>query len=55
MRLPVRLAFVVLLALGGISKAVTAAAPDDIKDLIKQIYAIPSATGNEELLAAKIA
>jgi putative aminopeptidase FrvX len=54
-RTPLRLiTAVILVAIAG-EAAVPAEAPDDIKDLVKQIYAIPSATGNEELLAAKIA
>lgn len=32
-----------------------AASPADLKDLVRQLYPVPSATGNEELLAARIA
>jgi endoglucanase len=32
-----------------------AASPADLKDLVRQLYPVPSATGNEEILAAKIA
>jgi putative aminopeptidase FrvX len=32
-----------------------AAPPADLKDLVRQLYPVPSATGNEELLAARIA
>jgi len=46
-------AAVVLVALVGVSSA--AGSPADLKDLVRQLYPIPSATGNEELFAAKVA
>ncbi len=46
--------FVMSVILFGIVGA-AAAAPADLKDLIRQLYPVPSATGNEELFAAKIA
>jgi putative aminopeptidase FrvX len=53
-KIPLRLiAAVIVVAIAG-EAAVPAAAPDDIKSLVKPIYAIPSATGNEERLAAAV-
>ena len=52
-RRPRRSAFALLILLA--AAGASAAAPADLKDLIREIHAIPSTTGNEELLAARIA
>ena len=49
-----RRALAFLIALGGVSIASAAATPADLQDLIRQVYPVPSATGNEEVLAAKV-
>jgi len=50
-----RILYVILIGEACVSIASPAAAPADLKDLVKQIYSVPSASGNEELLAAKVA
>jgi len=37
------------------ARSAASAAPADLKDLIRQLYPVPSATGNEEIFAAKVA
>jgi putative aminopeptidase FrvX len=53
MRLP-RLIIAATLLVMLVSSAAAATPPADLKDLIKQVFPVPSATGNEELLAEKI-
>ena len=48
-----RLPIAVILAVMSVATA-AAASPADVKDLVKQLYSIPSATGNEERLAAAV-
>jgi putative aminopeptidase FrvX len=48
------IAVILVAFIGGEAWAATAA-PADLKNLVRQLYPIPSATGNEELLASRIA